>query len=253
MQTKKPVELYPLLYPVFKIYLKHFESKNSTFSDPIKLKIAHTLRVVREIRVLAEYCNHTCITSDIAKCTALLHDIGRFQQYASFGTYDDRISINHAALGVIIIDHFKLLSQHPDSQQRLIRKAILLHNREVIPKKLDSAERILTQLLKDADKLDIWKVTIDHDKHKPVTSNFSPENLERLYRFQKIPYTAAKTEADTRLFRLSWVFDVYFPQTIHAILSRGYIKQMFAKLPHTRQFAQLQKTIENVLHHRLES
>ncbi len=252
MQKQEAVEFYPLLYKAFKIYLKHFKSKNNTFSNPIKLKIAHTLRVVREIRFLAEHSNQDRITPDIAKCAALLHDIGRFQQYASFGTYDDRTSINHAALGVVIIDNFKLLALHPENQQKLIRKAIMLHNHEMVPENLDNTERILVHMLRDADKLDIWKVTINQDMNKPIDNMVSPENLERLREFQKIPYAATRTMADMRLFRISWVFDVYFPQTIQAILSRGYIRQMFSKLPQTKQFAEQQEAIENLLLQRLK-
>ncbi len=251
MPKLESLEFYPLLYKAFRTYLKRFQNNNK-FSAPIKLKIAHTLRVVREIRFLAKHSNHDSITPDIAKCAALLHDIGRFQQYASFGTYDDRASINHAALGVVTIDNFKLLALHPENQQKLIRKAIMLHNREMVPENLDSAERILVYMLRDADKLDIWKVTINQDMNKPIDSMVSPENLARLREFQKIPYAEARTMADMRLFRISWVFDVHFPQTIQAILSRGYIRQMFSKLPQTKQFAEQQEAIENLLDRRLK-
>lgn len=252
MHKQEPIEFYSLLHKIFKAYLRYFKSKKGTFSAPIKLKIAHTLRVVREIRLLAEHYNHDQITPDIAKCTALLHDIRRFQQYASFGTYDDRTSIDHAALGVVIIDQFKLLSHHPEVQQKLIRKAIIHHNHETVPDNLQPTEHILTHMLRDADKLDIWKVTINQDMSKPIDNRVSSENLDRLREFHKIPYAQARTTADMRLFRISWVFDVHFPETIQAILSRGYIHQMFSKLPQTMQFAEQQKAIENLLYRRVK-
>ena len=252
MQKQGTTELFSSLHKAFMMYLKRFADKNNTFSAPIKLKIAHTFRVVREIRTIAEHGNNGLIHPDIAKCTALLHDIGRFQQYASFGTYDDRTSIDHAALGTVIIDQFNLLSQHPEAQQNLIRTAIIHHNHAIVPENLQPDEHTLAHMLRDADKLDIWKLTINQDMNKPVDNRISPENLERLRTFRKIPYAEVETKADARMFRISWVFDVHFPQTIQTILSRGYIKQMFSKLPRTKQLQEVQETIENVLQYRLK-
>ena len=39
----------------------------------------------------------------IAEAVALLHDVGRFEQYKRYGTFNDRKSVNHAALGVEIM------------------------------------------------------------------------------------------------------------------------------------------------------
>ncbi len=252
MQKQETAQLFSSLHKTFMTYLGRFSDQNNTFSAPIKLKIAHTLRVVREIRILAEHCNSGFIHPEIAECAALLHDIGRFQQYASFGTYDDRTSIDHAALGTVIIDQFNMLSQYPEAQQNLIRTAIIHHNHAFVPKNLQPDAHTLTHMLRDADKLDIWKLTIDQDMNKPVDTRISPENLERLRTFRKIPYAEVETKADARMFRISWIFDVHFMQTIQTILSRGYIGQMFSKLPRTKQLQEVQETIENLLQYRLK-
>ncbi len=242
---------YSNLRQEFKGYLKRFKNEDGRFSDPIKIKIGHTLRVVREIEDLAAGNNPLDI--DTAKCAALLHDIGRFQQYATFGTYDDRVSINHAALSLVVIDQLGLLSEVGQERQRLIRTAIQQHNNEKVSANLNPHERALSLMLRDADKLDIWRVIIEQDRENPIEDNYSEENFERIKQIKGVPYALAKTRADIRLFRLGWMFDVHCPQAIAKILSRHYLDDMFSKLPHTERFSELYLVVKEHLEDQLNN
>jgi len=46
----------------------------------------------------------------LAETMGLFHDIGRFKQYAVFGTFNDKISVNHARLGIRQIAFHGILS-----------------------------------------------------------------------------------------------------------------------------------------------
>ena len=45
----------------------------------------------------------------LAQTMALLHDIGRFEQYAKYRTFVDKDSVNHAELSVKVIDSNNIL------------------------------------------------------------------------------------------------------------------------------------------------
>ncbi|MDP8228228.1 MAG: HD domain-containing protein, partial [Candidatus Electryoneaceae bacterium] len=59
------------------------------------LKLHHTYRVETEIKMLAESLALSTEDTYIARVIALLHDVGRFPQFAKYGTYSDRLSESH--------------------------------------------------------------------------------------------------------------------------------------------------------------
>jgi len=252
--TKKKIDEgadYFVVLQWFKKYLMQFRGNGNTFSAPILMKILHSYRVVCEIKNIAHTISGP-ISLDLAQCTALLHDIGRFQQYAVFGGYDDRNSIDHAALGVMIIDQAKQLSVVSDCKMLLIKSAIFVHNKERVDNTLNDGELLLAKMLRDADKLDIYSVIIAEETNQPIAYDYTGKNLESLRLFQRIPYSEALTTADIRLFRISWLFDINFKATIRAIFERLYIERLFSKLPQTQKFEELQLAIKDHLMRRLE-
>ena len=52
-----------------------------------------------------------------ARAAALLHDAGRFQQYAEYKTFSDALSEDHAELGVKVIQNSGLLDNVKSVQQ----------------------------------------------------------------------------------------------------------------------------------------
>jgi len=206
---------YLALRSDFKSFLKRFRDIKGGFPPQIKIKIAHTYRVVREITHLFRESGCKWVSVHTAQSAALLHDIGRFPQFSSFGTYDDRVTLNHAALSVVIIDQLGMLSSYNERDQKLIRLAVRLHSTGNLTTELPADEAELTHLLRDADKLDIWKFIIDRDKSSPVDDRFTESNFQLIRNFKRIPYSEAKTVADIRLFRIGWLFDVHFEETVN--------------------------------------
>lgn len=237
----------------FKAYSARFLRMEEVSAGPIQLKTDHTFRVVDEITKLYARHSHPGVSLDLAASTALLHDIGRFQQYASFGTYDERISINHAALSVVVIDQLDLLACFQEREQELLREAVLHHNAQSVPARLSGAGAFLLRLLRDADKLDIWRVVLDLDTGDSEDDRCSAEVVELVKQFRSVPYSLVGTAMETRLFRISWVFDISFAETIRAVLERGYLERMASRLPDTREFADLSLGIRQMLLCRLEA
>ena len=77
-------------------------------SDPsvrrnIALKRRHSTRVRAEAAWLCRRLRLDGARTAAVQAAALLHDTGRFVQYARFKTFLDRASVDHAALGVELL------------------------------------------------------------------------------------------------------------------------------------------------------
>ena len=73
---------------------------------------------------------------------SLIHDIGRFTQFIKYKTYDDLLSENHALLSAKIIEKENILSNYNEEEQKLILKAVSLHNKKDLPVKIKTHWRI---------------------------------------------------------------------------------------------------------------
>jgi hypothetical protein len=105
--------------------------------DPFILKKQHTFRVCEEILYLGKKLLLPEQDLVLAEAIALLHDIGRFIQLEKYGTFLDRISENHAKLGLGVIDEQKLLDLCNKEEANIIKEAVGFHNAATTPKNRD--------------------------------------------------------------------------------------------------------------------
>jgi len=227
----------------FDEYLRMFDSENPLDSNAIKLKVIHSIRVANQILHLGKILGLDPEKLEIARIAGLFHDIGRFRQYAVYRTFKDSKSENHAILGLSEIDRFDLFSGMPYEKAHRIRIAIENHNKIRLPEINDPDTRFLSLLLRDADKLDIWRVMIAHVKknsagcHDPVTQNLPPGDtvstklLEYLDSEIPIPLSEVDNLNDYKLFLLSWIFDLNFRPGFEAAVRRRIICQLSDTLP----------------------
>lgn len=233
------------LHRRFAAYADRFRSDDLETDAAIRLKAAHTLRVVDAIRDLARELGLSPGGGRLAEATALLHDVGRFRQYERYGTYLDAASENHAELGVRVIREENLLKGVDSGEVRLIERAVGLHNVARLPDDEDPTERCFLRLLRDADKLDIWKVVLDHYYERgeersravglglPNTPECSPGVVEALRREDLVEFTDIRTLTDFKLMQLGWVYDLNFAPTFARVRRERYVEQMADVLPKT--------------------
>ena len=72
----------------------------------------------------------------IANVTALLHDIGRFEQFRNYQTFLDLNSVNHAELGLSILEREQVLNALSTDERECIISGIRYHNRATLPSDL---------------------------------------------------------------------------------------------------------------------
>ncbi len=236
-------------------YCQSFYSENVEDQRNILLKEKHTHLVCANIiRIAAaEGLNQDDLL--LAETIALLHDVGRFEQYRQYRTFRDSISVNHAALGAEIIREIDLLADLSPRERDLVNDSVESHNIFAVPKKIQGEHRYFLQLVRDADKLDIWRVFTEYYEQPeserssvaglgfPDRSECSPEVLDTVANGEIARLSSARTLNDFKLVQLSWVYDLTFPESFRMVAERDAVHGIAQTLPATEG---VRRTVEAV-------
>lgn len=243
----------------FATYVGLFTSDNPQVQRNMDLKYEHTLRVCREIVQLGQQLDLQPSDLYLAEVMALFHDIGRFEQYACYHTFADRHSVNHAELGVEVLQRENLLDLLDAAAQDLILRAISYHNRATVPQDETPECVFFTRLLRDADKLDIWKVVIEYyydgngHRNEAISLGFldTPGISDAVYADlmakQIVDMHHLRNMNDFKLLQIGWIYDINFLPTLHAVRERRYLEQIRATLPALVQIEHIFETIDAYL------
>ncbi len=223
-----------------KSYFKEYVS-NYDVNDPrIKLKIIHINHVSENSKQIAKFLNLPKEEQDLAELIGLLHDIGRFEQLKIYGTFSDRNSINHAEKGVEILFKDNLIRNFIEdtSYDNIIYKAIKNHNPLKIEDGLSEEELLHTKIIRDADKLDIYRVFLDskledcvHLKTDDVSKEIlSPEYFEDFPKQELLLYANIKSNMDFMVACLSYIYDFNFIDTLKIVKEKDYITKIIKKI-----------------------
>lgn len=227
----------------FSDYVSGFYTDNIQNNSAIRLKADHTKRVRKQIVMLCKKLSLSDPDMILAETTALFHDIGRFQQYKDYKTFNDSISVNHASLGVKLLAVNNLLKGYTNDEKYLISKAIAYHNAAVLPENEDAKILLFMRLIRDADKLDIWKIYTDYynsrsnGRNKTIELGLpddpvcSEEVIRALCEKKFARVQDIKTLNDYKLLQLSWVFDLNFVPSFQAVQNHMYLEKIEAALP----------------------
>ena len=143
-------------------YVKTFKYDNNESQQNIDIKREHTERVTEEIINIGKQLGLNDNELNLAEIIALFHDIGRFEQYDRYKTFSDYKSENHAELGIKILKQYDVLDLLDENLQKVILCSIKYHNWPSLPAKETKTCLFYSRLIRDADKLDIWRVVTDY-------------------------------------------------------------------------------------------
>lgn len=231
----------------FADYVADYYRDDTEYNRAIWLKEEHTRRVCRNIVMVGGALGLSEKDLMLAEAMALFHDVGRFKQYATYGTFSDRASENHAKLGVRQICLHDALSACTQGEKRLIASAIAYHNAAMLPVAVDERTRLFMRLLRDADKLDIWRVFAEYYPERrehpnktieldlPDHPGCSPRILAALHNGRIADIKDLKTLNDFKLLQISWVFDLNFVPSFQLLRERRCLEEIAATLPQSRK------------------
>ncbi len=244
----------------FDQYIERFNSLDTKVQQNYDLKTLHTKKVCKNAAILAEKLAISTIDTFIIKTAALFHDIGRYVQYQKYKTFVDKHSADHAQLGLNVLAREKILNDLPKDVANKIIVAIKYHNKLEIPKWLKGDFDFFTRLLRDADKLDIFRVVIDYyEKQKqghhneaivlglPDDRSFSDDVIADIMAGEIVKSQDLKSINDFKLLQMAWVFDINFTESLRIITAQKFIPKIYRTLPpHEKITAAYKKIIDHM-------
>ena len=242
------------LHSWFSDYVSGYYSEDTDIDFHIRLKELHTLRVCSNIMSIGYDLKLSECELYLAETIALLHDIGRFEQYKKYRTFSDGKSQDHALLGISILEMEGVLVDICKKERNILLDAIRFHNTFEIPGNVDPESLLFIKLIRDADKLDILDILVDFYE-KPgdypnlsvseayMRPGYSQQVLSDVLNGKLLDYNNVKTSDDMKLLRLSWVFDINFRYTFECIKNKGYWEKIIKSLPDNEDIRSVQKLI----------
>ena len=236
----------------FEEYVDQFDRED----DKVKLKIIHTYGVVACAEAIAGRTGLSSEDIDIARVTALLHDIGRFEQIRLYDSFRPN-TMDHAAFGAEllfgrtgsvenagncrndgntgIIRRFIETSRYDE----IIRIAILFHSGLALPDIEDERILLHAQLIRDADKLDNCRVKIVESMDTLLSlteeevgkTTITPKVWDYCLHRQSVRSEDRVTPADYWVSYIAQYYDTYFQATRDIILEENYLSKMAFRVP----------------------
>jgi hypothetical protein len=233
----------PELVKWFDDYVCRFSSDDPDVMENVALKRDHTIGVCKTVRDIGESLDLSHEDLCLAGTAALLHDIGRFEQYRRYRTFSDSRSENHGALGVKVIKENGILDGLSSDVSGIILFCVAAHNRADLPEISDLRALFFLKLLRDADKVDIWRVVTRYYENagnhtnRAVALNLpdDPEISDAVYRSlmegHVVNMADLKTVNDFKLLQMGWIYDLNFPRTFELAEQHRYIEKIRDALP----------------------
>ena len=217
----------------FKEYVKKYNPED----EKIKIKIVHIEKVAENSKRIAQNLGLSQEDVELAELIGLLHDIGRFEQVRLYHTFVDKDSINHGEYGAKILFEDGLIRNFIKDNKfdKIIKLAIVNHNRADIEEDLTERERLHAKIIRDADKTDIFRILISGDKkaiwEKADLSDdkISDEIYREFVEDKRINYKERKTSADILVSHFNYVYDLNFPETRKIIKDNKYIDKLYQR------------------------
>jgi len=245
----------------FREYSQSFMMDDPDDQRNLDLKIRHTQRVCDVILDIGQSLNLDEGELRLAAATALLHDIGRFEQYQKYRTFMDSKSEDHATLGTQVLEKHNVLEFLIPDEIRIIRCAVLYHNRLTIPTDEDETCLFFSQLLRDADKIDVYKVVTDYYQiaHEELNETIQldlpdlPGISDSVYNDLQNKQVVSKDHLhnlnDFKLLQMGWIYDMHFKRTFEIVRERHYLDLILESMPDDPAIIQIGLQLKSDLEH----
>jgi hypothetical protein len=250
----------------FDDYVAKSYVKDDYINANLKLKEVHTDYVIKEMDYLTDSLALDDNQKRIARTIALFHDVGRFPQFIKYRTYNDTRSVKHNKLSLEVLRDNKVLEGIDPEEKKIIETAIACHSIKELPATLNDEELFFCQLIRDADKLDIYRVVIDYygryerdpktfilEMEYPNLPHYSPKVIQAVLNGEKLDYKYLKTWNDAKLLQLGWVYDINFTASLKRIRERKLLEQIASFLPDSEDIKKVRDKVLRYIEERIEA
>ena len=224
---------------VFRDYTEQYDTRNIL----IRHKVVHTLRVADLSGKYAKNLEMPEADTDLSWLIGLMHDIGRFEQARRYGTFVDSLSVDHAELSADILFHAGLAVRFPgqglpEDWRSIAETAIRLHNKLKLPETLDERTRRFAELIRDADKTDIFRVIASipfEDRVGSSRASFtdadeaSPEVMACVLEHRCVPSKIRHSRFEGHISHCCMAFEMVFEISRRTVKEEGWLSALLAE------------------------
>ncbi len=197
------------------------------YGEKIQLKIDHSLRVRDLCAEISCGMGFSEETTALTAVCGLYHDIGRFEQWRRYQTFNDSQSVDHGDLGAEILCKGQLIRAFSAADRNTVIKTTRYHNKYMIPGTLSEKNARITKIIRDADKMDILFLYASGELMKCSWNTAMNDAVYQALLDQTgIRSQDIRTKADRIAVYLAFVFDLNFPKSFELVKERGYIDKM---------------------------
>ena len=225
------------LKKAYDAYVDTFRGADGRLPEMMQLKRTHTAFVVRNAEEIAEGEGFDEECRAAALAAALLHDTGRYEQLRQYDTFRDSDSVDHAVFSHDIVKERGWLDGAGPAFADAVLKAVLYHNRRDLPDGMDHLTETAAHTVRDADKLDIFRVLEDQVAHTDwrgdsrafwnlsVSAPPNPEVVQCIERGMPVDYQSIKSLSDFVLIQVGWmVSGLHFATSRRLCRERGHLE-----------------------------
>lgn len=211
------------------------ESKENI--NALELKRKHTIRVWKAAKFIVQKEDVSLEQKELAEVIAILHDVGRFEQFKAIGRYIDAKNFNHAEVGADMLQEGLIEYFVPETRKfdAIIIKAVRLHNVLNLPDDLEGMEAFQCELIRDADRLDIFYSCTREEqfdivfarKRDTTIKSLNPEIISMLMKRKPVDVRLVRNSIDLLALRIALLNQFKFKEGLAYIRQEGYIDKMF--------------------------
>ena len=229
----------------FDRYVNRFRNRAGDLPPMLELKRSHSLRVAGNARHLAATLRLSDAEQRLAEGAGLLHDVGRFSQFAQYGSFRDAETVNHGVEGRRILEAQEAFSLFDAGEWGRLLWAVEYHNRKQvdIPGGLGGGPDRLLCLIRDADKLDVMEIVLqsiaadgfqdlpDMLPHIGLERKVSPDVLMDAIKTKSVTIEHLATLSDLLVMMATWFYDLNYPTTRRLAEERDVLMRIRRELP----------------------
>lgn len=245
---------YEIVLKQFKKYLENFDVKD----EGVAMKISHSYHVADLARKLGKRLELDEEELILSETLGLLHDIGRFVQYEKTKTYNDvktNIDYGQVAIEYLFYEGHIKDFEIPEKYYKIIEKAIFNHNKLEIEKGLTEKELFFAKLLRDIDKMDIFRQEATSTQEWVYDTCLSEDIKKAFYKHHLINNQKIKNSSDYMVSQIAYAFDINFKESYELLNETDnlelFLSVIEVKKGYEEEFECIKKEVRKYLEERI--
>lgn len=212
----------------YNVFLWKFVNNYDTNNSNILRKIIHSFDVARNCYAIASQMKLNESERNLCYLMGLLHDLGRFEQWKLYQTYNDKISVDHGDLSFDILNNLNCenLFKLSKKEVEILKLSIKYHTK----KYLGNDEEIFkyNKILKNADAFSNVLTSANGAQQMTTDKNgVTKEILDGFINMEYISNIPCDTRLDRALQLTACCYYVEIPFLREEIVKCNYFDNIF--------------------------